>query len=192
MYRTLIVAILSSWLALVPSGASAFDYAGLGVGADPSTLRSRFPNSRHEFWQRGTGSIAKPEDDDGRFDQWLHEADGLYIIKFSSDDAMGDVTAVSISLEKGHVRRWILSFERIGEGDDPVHVERRYPGCRRILDNLMDRYGKPAKFTTRTEEGMQHRTRSWADDTGEIILDCGTFPNRRPIFAIDIEIVPAG
>lgn len=180
---------LASVLALA-GGAQAFEYVGLGVGVEPSTLLERFPESRHEFWQRGSGSIARPEDGDGRFAEWLKDGDGLYIVKLSADDSRGDVTAISVSLDRGKVRRWIFSFERAGTGTRPEQNEKRYPGCKRVLDSLAQRYGEPGKFTTRIEEGLQHRARVWTSGQGEMILDCGRYPNRPTIFAIDLEISP--
>ena len=177
-------------LASVVTSAGAFEYAGLGTGIDPVSLREQFPASRHEFWQRGSGSIAKPEDGDGRFDDWLREGEGLYIIKLAPDDSRADVTAVSISMDKGKVRRWILSFERMGAGTRPEQMERRYPTCRRVLYTLVDRFGEPAKFDTRVEEGIQHRTRSWTGATSALTLDCGKYVSRKAIFAIDLEITP--
>jgi hypothetical protein len=170
--------------------ASALDYAGVGAATDPGGLREQFPASRHEFWQRGTGAIVRPEDADGRFEAMLKEGDGLYIVKLSPDDTRGDMTAVSVSLDHGKVRRWILSFERPGAGNKPEQVEARYPGCKRVLDTISERYGPPRDFTTRIEEGMQHRLRTWADADATLRLDCGKLLKRNPIFAIDIEITP--
>ena len=187
--RSRLLLVLAGVLALA-GGAGAFEYVGLGVGVEPSSLLERFPESRHEFWQRGSGSIARPEDGDGRFTEWLRGGDGLYIVKLSADDSRGDVTAISVSLDRGTVRRWIFSFERAGAGTRPEQNEKRYPGCRRVLDTLIQRYGQPGKFTTRIEEGLQHRSRFWVTGQGEMILDCGRYPNRSPIFAIDLEISP--
>lgn len=170
--------------------ASALDYAGVGAATDPGGLREQFPASRHEFWQRGTGAIVRPEDADGRFETMLKEGDGLYIVKLSPDDTRGDMTAVSVSLDHGKVRRWILSFERPGAGNKPEQVEARYPGCKRVLDTISERYGPPRDFSTRIEEGMQHRLRTWADTDATLRLDCGKLLKRNPIFAIDIEITP--
>lgn len=175
----------------ISSCAFALDYAGVGATTDPATLKERFPDSRHEFWQRGTGSIVRPEDADSRFEAMLKEGDGLYIVKLSPDDTRGDMTAVSVSLDHGKVRRWILSFERPGAGNKPEQVETRYPGCKRVLDTISERYGPPRDFSTRIEEGMQHRLRTWADNEGTLRLDCGKLLKRNPIFAIDIEITPA-
>jgi hypothetical protein len=74
-----LVSALVALLALSPC-ASALDYAGIGAATDPTSLRERFPDSRHEFWQRGTGSIIRAEDRDGRFESMLKEGDGLYIV----------------------------------------------------------------------------------------------------------------
>ncbi|MBI1397342.1 MAG: hypothetical protein GC151_15325 [Betaproteobacteria bacterium] len=187
---TRIAAFVLTFACLLGAGgpACAYEYVGLGTGVDPAGLRALFPTSRHEFWLRGSSSVARPGDDGGKFERWLREADGIYIIRFSSDDSRGDVTAASLSMEHGKVRRWILSFERLGVGKRPEQIEARYPGCRRILDTLIERYGKPDRFRTRTEDGMQHRPRSWSGKDGELTLDCGRFPGRRAIFAIDIEI----
>lgn len=173
-----------------PLCAAALDYAGVGASTDPGGLREQFPASRHEFWQRGTGAIVRPEDADGRFETMLKEGDGLYIVKLSPDDTRGDMTAVSVSLDHGKVRRWILSFERPGAGTKPEQVEARYPGCKRVLDTISERYGPPRDFSTRIEEGMQHRLRTWTDPDATLRLDCGKLLKRNPIFAIDIEITP--
>ncbi|MFO1319150.1 MAG: hypothetical protein U1F52_06010 [Burkholderiales bacterium] len=177
-------------LAALSGTGQAFEYGGLGLGIDPATLRDRFPESKHEIWQRGSGSIARPEDGDGRFDQWLKEGDGLYIIKLAPNDSRADVTAVSISLDKGKVRRWVLSFERAGVGSKPEQVEKRYPGCKRVLDTIVEHYGEPVAFTKRVEEGVEHRTRSWSGAEGRVLLDCGRYEKRTPIYAIDLEITP--
>lgn len=176
--------------AVMTGTAFGFEFAGLGVGVSPDSLRTLFPESRHEFWQRGSGSIARPEDGDGRFDDWLKTGDGLYIVKLSPNDTRADVTAISVSLDKGSVRRWIFSFERSGTGNKPEQTERRYPGCKRVLDTIIAKYGEPGKFTTRVEDGIQHRSREWTGERGEMILDCGKFVNRASIFAIDLEISP--
>jgi hypothetical protein len=190
MIRTLARIVCIGWLGAVGSAASAFEFAGLGSGVDPQSLRERFPASKHEFWQRGSGNIARPEEDDGRFDLWLKEGEGLYIIKLAPDDSRADVTAVSISMDKGKVRRWILSFERVGVGKKPEQMERRYPTCRRVLDTLVERYGEPGKFDTHVEEGIQHRTRNWSTPRDSLTLDCGKYTNRKAVFAIDLEITP--
>lgn len=171
-------------------GAAAFEYAGVSAGGDPATLRERFPESRHEFWQRGTGSVVTPDDPEGRFDKSLKEGDGLYIVKLAPDDTRADVTAVSVSLDHGRVRRWILSFERVGAGNRPEQTEARYPGCKRVLDGISERYGPPKDFSTRIEEGMQHRMRRWVGPEGTLTLDCGKFLKRNAIFAIDVELTP--
>lgn len=176
-------------LAFAPA-VSALDYAGVGPATDPGGLREQFPASRHEFWQRGTGTIVRPEDDDSRFESMLKEGDGLYIVKLSPDDTRGDMTAVSVSLDHGKVRRWILSFERPGAGTKPEQIEARYPGCKRVLDTIAERHGPPRDFTTRVEDGMQHRLRTWVDAESTLRLDCGKLLKRNPIFAIDIEITP--
>jgi hypothetical protein len=176
---------------LFSAAASAFEYAGVGIGADPAGLRERFPSSKHEFWARGTGSIIRPEDSGGRFEAQLKDGDGLYIVKLAPDDTRGDVTAVSVSLDHGRVRRWILSFERPALGNRPAEVEARYPGCKRLLDSVSERYGPPGEFSTRIENGVQHRLRTWTSPAGVLRLDCGKYVKRTAIYALDIEIVPA-
>lgn len=186
-----VVGLLAAFAACaLPPVASALDYAGVGPTSDPGSLREQFPASRHEFWQRGTGNIVRPEDGDGRFESMLKEGDGLYIVKLSPDDTRGDMTAVSVSLDHGNVRRWILSFERPGAGSKPEQVEARYPGCKRVLDTIAERHGPPRDFATRIEDGMQHRLRTWVDADATLRLDCGKLLKRNPIFAIDIEITP--
>lgn len=176
--------------ALLGGDAIAFEYAGLGIGVSPAALRELFPESSHQIAQRGSGSVARPEDGDGRFDQWLKDGDGLYLVRLAPNDTRGDVTGISVSLDKGKVRRWILSFERPGASTRPDQAERRYPGCKRILDTLVDHYGEPASFKTRMEDGLQHRSRVWKGDVGEMVMDCGRYPQRNAIFAIDLEITP--
>jgi len=186
-----VVGLLAAFVAFTfPPVVSALDYAGVGPTSDPGGLREQFPASRHEFWQRGTGNIVRPEDGDGSFESMLKEGDGLYIVKLSPDDTRGDMTAVSVSLDHGKVRRWILSFERPGAGSKPEQVEARYPGCKRVLDTIAERHGPPRDFTTRIEDGMQHRLRTWVDAEATLRLDCGKLLKRNPIFAIDIEITP--
>jgi hypothetical protein len=175
---------------ILSAAASAFEYAGVGVGADPGSLREQFPSSKHEFWTRGTGSIVRPEDGGGRFEAQLKDGDGLYIVKLAPDDTRGDVTAVSVSLDRGRVRRWILSFERPALGNRPEEVEARYPGCKRLLDSVSERYGPPGEFATRIERGVQHRLRTWTSPAGVLRLACAKYVTRTAIYALDIEIVP--
>lgn len=176
---------------LLSATASAFEYAGVGLGTDPNGLRERFPSSKHEFWQRSSGSIIRPEDGTGRFDAMLKDGDGLYIVKLAPDDSRGDATTVSVSLDHGRLRRWILAFERPSLGSNPDQIEARYPGCKRVLDSIAERYGPPGQFSTRIENGIQHRLRTWTSKEGTLRLDCGKFVKRTAIFALDIEIVPA-
>ena len=179
--------------ALCPVAVGAVDYAGIGPNTDPSTLRELFPASRHEFWQRGTGSVVVPGDDIPRFEALLKQGDGRYVVRLAADDTRAEVTSVSMSLEGGKVRLVTLGFERDGDGDQPVQVERRYPGCRAVLDALIEKFGQQPALTTRVEEYLEHRTRTWTSPDGAMRLDCGRFVNRRPIFAIDLEFdtVPA-
>ena len=119
------------------------------------------------------------------------DGDGLYIVKLAPDDTRGDVTAVSVSLDHGRVRRWILSFERPALGNRPEEVEARYPGCKRLLDSVSERFGPPQEFTTRIEGAVQHRLRTWKSPEGMLRLGCGKYVKRTAIYAIAIEIVPA-
>lgn len=179
--------------ALGSVAAGAVDYAGIGPNTDPATLREIFPASRHEFWQRGTGSVVVPGDDILRFEALLKEGDGRYVVRLAADDTRAEVTSVSMSLEGGKVRLVTLGFEREGDGDKPAQVERRYPGCRAVLDALIEKFGRQPALTTRVEEYLEHRTRTWTGPDGAMRLDCGRFVNRRPIFAIDLEFgtIPA-
>lgn len=179
--------------ALCPVAAAAVDYAGIGPNTDPLALRELFPASRHEFWQRGTGSVVVPGDDTARFEALLKEGDGRYVVRLAADDTRAEVTSIAMSLEAGKVRLVALGFEREGEGNQPVQVERRYPGCRAVLDALVEKFGRQPVLTTRVEEYLEHRTRTWSGPEGSMRLDCGRFVNRRPIFAIDLEFdtVPA-
>lgn len=178
---------------LCPVVAAAVDYAGIGPNTDPMTLRELFPASRHEFWQRGTGSVVVPGDDTARFEALLKEGDGRYVVRLAADDTRAEVTSIGISIEAGKVRLVTLGFERDGEGNQPVQVERRYPACRAVLDALVEKFGSQPTLTTRVEEYLEHRTRTWSGPEGSMRLDCGRFVNRRPIFAIDLEfdLVPA-
>ena len=179
--------------AFCPVAVGAVDYAGIGPNTDPATLREIFPASRHEFWQRGTGSVVVPGDDIPRFEALLKQGDGRYVVRLAADDTRAEVTSVSMSLEGGKVRLVTLGFEREGDGDKPAQVERRYPGCRAVLDALIEKFGQQPALATRVEEYLEHRTRTWTGPDGAMRLDCGRFVNRRPIFAIDLEFdtVPA-
>ncbi|MEO8037875.1 MAG: hypothetical protein ABI794_03855 [Betaproteobacteria bacterium] len=165
----------------------AFEYAGLDRTVDPASLRAMFPASRHEFWERGTGSVVVPEDEDGRFETMLKQGSGRYVVRLAPDDTRAEVTMVSLTLDTGKVVRLGLGFEREGQGIKPESIERRFPTCRTVLDALVARYGKPPGFSTRVEENLQHRLRTWHGADGSMRLDCGRFTSRRPIFAMDIE-----
>jgi hypothetical protein len=182
------VRILPLLLALAVAGsAHAFEYAGLNRTIDPTSLRALFPDSRHEFWERGTGSIAVPEDEDGRFLTLLKGGDGRYVVRLAPDDTRAEVTSVSLTLDGGEVVRLGLAFEREGQGVKPEAIERRFPGCRGVLDALIERYGAPVRFATRMEDNLEHRLRTWSSPEGIMRLDCGRFAGRRPIFAMDLE-----
>lgn len=172
---------------LAPTVCTALDYAGIGPTTDPVSLRELFPVSTHEFWQRGTGSVVVPGDDPARFETLLKEGDGRYVVRLAADDTRAEMTSVSMSLESGKVRSVTLGFERGGDGDKPEQVERRYPGCRGVLDALVEKFGQQPVLTTRVEEYLEHRVRTWTSAEGSIRLDCGRFVSRRPIFAMDLE-----
>jgi len=179
------LALLLSFVAV--GSAHAFEYAGLSRAVEPAAMLGLFPDSRHEFWERGTGSIAVPDDEDKRFDRLLQEGDGRYVVRLAPDDTRAEVTSVSMTLEAGVVRRMSLGFEREGEGIKPESIERRFPNCRGVLDALIERYGEPDEFVTRLEENLEHRLRTWSGPQGTMRLDCGRFVGRKPIFAMDLE-----
>lgn len=167
--------------------AQAFEYAGLNRTIDPASLLQLFPDSRHEFWERGTGSIAVPDDEDKRFDELLKAGDGRYVVRLAPDDTRAEVTSVSLTLDGGEVLRLGLGFERGGQGIRPEAIERRFPPCRVVLDALVDRYGDPIGFTTRLEDNLEHRLRTWSGPEGVMRLDCGRYSGRKAIFAMDLE-----
>jgi hypothetical protein len=154
----LFLGVLTCFARAEPAGA--FEYAGLGLHVDPVELLGVFPDSRHEFWERGTGSVLLPDDDEERFDTALLEGEGRYVI------------------------------ERSGKGIRPEEIEKRFPGCRGVLDTLVERYGQPSAFKTFNEDNLQHRVRTWVGPEGTMHLDCGRFNGRSAIFAMDIEFVP--
>ena len=185
--KTLRCLLLALVAAVSPGHAADLDYVGLGPAVSPESLRERFPASSHRFALRGSGSVLRAEDADGRFERALREGDGVYLLRPAGEDLRGEVTAISLTLEKGRVVRWIFSFERPG-GGKPEQVERRHPPCLRILDALRDRYGEPRGPDTRVEEGVEHRVRRWRAGAWELALDCGRYPERKLIYAIDVEI----
>ncbi|MCW5624751.1 MAG: hypothetical protein KIT73_08560, partial [Burkholderiales bacterium] len=146
----------------------------------------------HEFWQHGTGSIAVPGEEDGRFEQWLETGDGRYVIQLAPDDTRAEVTNISLSLRSGLLQRLTLGFQRGGQGIKPDMIERRFPGCRGVLDALVARYGQPQAFVSEMEDNLEHRVRSWRGPEGTLHLDCGRFTGRTAIFAMDIEIEAPG
>jgi len=174
-------------LSLLAGPVHAFEYAGLDRSVDPASLRRLFPDSRHEFWERRTGSVVAPDDQDSRFETLLKEGEGRYVVRLASDDTRAEVTMVSFTLDAGKVLRLGLGFEREGQGIKPEAVERRFPSCRTVLDALVDRYGQPGSFSTRIEENLEHRLRTWTRAGGTMRLDCGRFASRKPIFAMDLE-----
>jgi hypothetical protein len=184
----LFLGVLTCFARAEPAGA--FEYAGLGLHVDPVELLGVFPDSRHEFWERGTGSVLLPDDDEERFDTALLEGEGRYVIRLVPDDTRGQVTSVSLSMEAGLVTRMTLGFERSGKGIRPEEIEKRFPGCRGVLDTLVERYGQPSAFKTFNEDNLQHRVRTWVGPEGTMHLDCGRFNGRSAIFAMDIEFVP--
>lgn len=172
---------------VIAGSAHAFEYAGLSRTIEPAAMLGLFPDSRHEFWERGTGSIAVPDDEDKQFDRLLKQGDGRYVVRLAPDDTRAEVTSVSMTLDAGVVRRMSLGFERDGEGIKPESIERRFPVCRGVLDALIERYGDPDDFVTRLEENLEHRLRTWSGPAGTMRLDCGRFLGRKPIFAMDLE-----
>ncbi len=179
--------VIALLLPLVAGSVHAYEYAGLSRSLDPAALLELFPDSRHEFWERGTGSIAVPDDEDKRFDQLLKEGDGRYVVRLAPDDTRAEVTSVSMTLDAGEVLRMSLGFEREGQGIKPESIERRFPICRGVLDSLIERYGDPDGFTTRLEDNLEHRLRTWSSPRGIMRLDCGRFVGRKQIFAMDLE-----
>ena len=190
-WRRLARCTISVLTALAPAVCGALDYAGIGPTTDPLSLRELFPASKHEFWQRGTGSVVLPSEDPARFETLLKEGDGRYVVRLAADDTRAEMTAVSLSIEAGKVRLVTLGFERGGDGDKPEQVERRYPGCRGVLDALNEKFGQQPTLTTRVEEYLEHRIRTWTSAEGSVRLDCGRFVNRKPIFAMDLEFETA-
>ncbi len=186
-WSRLVRCVVAALTALAPAVCAALDYAGIGPTTDPVSLRELFPASRHEFWQRGTGSVVLPADDPARFETLLEEGDGRYVVRLAADDTRAEMTSVSMSIEAGKVRLVTLGFERGGDGDHPEQVERHYPGCRGVLDALNEKFGRQPTLTTRVEEYLEHRVRTWTSAEGSVRLDCGRFVNRRPIFAMDLE-----
>ena len=186
-WRRLARRTISVLAAFAPAVCGALDYAGIGPTTDPLSLRELFPASKHEFWQRGTGSVVLPSEDPARFETLLKEGDGRYVVRLAADDTRAEMTAVSLSIEAGKVRLVTLGFERGGDGDKPEQVERRYPGCRGVLDALNEKFGQQPTLTTKVEEYLEHRVRTWSSAEGSVRLDCGRFVNRKPIFAMDLE-----
>lgn len=182
--------LVAALVAVAPARAFAFEYAGLSLGVGPMELLDLFPDSRHEFWERGTGSVLLPDDEGGRFDTALAEGTGRYVIRLVPDDTRGQVTSISLTMEAGTVARMTLDFRRPGDGIRPQEIENRYPKCRPVLDALVARYGQPVSFKTYNEDNLQHRVRSWAGPDGGMHLDCGKFNGRSAIFAMDIELTP--
>ncbi|MFO0245548.1 MAG: hypothetical protein ACK53H_09210 [Betaproteobacteria bacterium] len=173
---------------LVAMPARAFDYGGLSLETEARRLRELFPASVHEFWQRATGSVLLPEDAEGRFDEALREGDGRYVVRLAPEDTRAEVTSLALTLERGRTVRVTLGLDRDSKGFTPESIERRFPGCRGVLDALVARYGQPSGFQSRTEEGLERRLRTWKGPQGLMRLECGRFPNREAIFAIDVEI----
>lgn len=172
------------------ASASAFDYAGVGPGTDIASLRETFPESRHEFWERGTASIFTPDDGEGLFADLLRTGQGRYVVRLSRDETRAQLTEIAVTLDQGVARRWTLGFERDGDGLRPEQVERRHPGCRGVLDALVARFGQPQSFTSRMDEGLELRRRTWNAADGSMTLECGRFDRRTAIFARDLEIAP--
>lgn len=179
-------------LLLAATPARAFDYGGLALETEASRLRELFPASEHEFWQRSSGSVLLPDDEEARFDEVVRSGDGRYVVRLAPEDTRAEVTSVALTLEQGRTVRMTLGLERDGRGFTPEAIERRFPGCRGVLDALVARYGQPAGFVSRSDEGLEWRVRSWKGPAGVLRLECGRFPGREAIFAIDVEIEAPG
>ncbi|MFN8910151.1 MAG: hypothetical protein ACK5YW_12795, partial [Betaproteobacteria bacterium] len=151
---------------LVAMPARAFDYGGLSLETEARRLRELFPASVHEFWQRATGSVLLPEDAEGRFDEALREGDGRYVVRLAPEDTRAEVTSLALTLERGRTVRVTLGLDRDSKGFTPESIERRFPGCRGVLDALVARYGQPSGFQSRTEEGLERRLRTWKGPQG--------------------------
>lgn len=173
---------------LAAAPAQAFEYGGLSLETEARRLRELFPASVHEFWQRATGSVLVPEDAEGRFEEALRLGDGRYVVRLAPEDTRAEVTSLALSLDQGRAVRITLGLDRDSKGFTPEAIERRFPGCRGVLDALAARYGQPAGFQSRTEEGLEWRVRTWKGPQGVMRLECGRFPGREAIFAIDVEI----
>jgi hypothetical protein len=179
-------------LLLASAPAQAFDYGGLALETEAGRLRELFPASAHEFWQRSTGSILVPDDEEGRFDEAVRSGDGRYVVRLAPEDTRAEVTSLALTLEQGRTVRMTLGLERDSKGFTPDAIERRFPGCRGVLDALVARYGQPTGFVSRSDEGLEWRVRSWKGPEGVLRLECGRFPGRAAIFAIDVEIEAPG
>ncbi|MCU0870357.1 MAG: hypothetical protein MUF30_12315 [Burkholderiales bacterium] len=153
-------------------------------------MRDAFVESRHEFWQRGTARIFTPDDDAALFADLLRAGSGRYVVRLARDETRGQLTEVAVTLDHGVPRRWTLGFEREGDGQKPDQVERRHPKCRDLLDALVARFGEPQAFTTRMDEGLELRSRTWSAADGSMTLVCGRHDRRTAIFAMELEIVP--
>lgn len=186
--RTAVLAALLC--AAFPAGA--FDYGGLSLETEAHRLRELFPVSAHEFRQRGTGAILLPDDEEGRFEEVVRTGDGSYVVRLAPEDTRAEVTSLRLSLDQGRTSRMTLGLERDSKGFTPEAIERRFPGCRAVLDALVARYGQPAGFVSRAEEGLEWRVRSWKGPEGVMRLECGRFPGREAIFAIEVEIEAPG
>lgn len=179
------------WLVLCllsTAPVQALEYGGLSLETDAGRLRELFPASAHEFWQRGTGSVLAPEDAEGRFEEALRQGDGRYKVRLAPEDTRAEVTSLALTLDQGRTVRVTLGLDRDLKGFTPEAIERRFPGCRGVLDALVARYGQPSAFQSRNEEGLEWRLRTWKGPQGTLRLECGRFPGREAIFAIDVEI----
>lgn len=177
---------------LAAAPAHAFDYGGLALETEAARLRDLFPASSHEFWQRSSGSVLVPDDEEGRFDDAVRAGDGRYVVRLAPEDTRAEVTSVALTLEQGRTVRMTLGLERDSKGFTPEAIERRFPGCRSVLDALAARYGQPTGFVSRADEGLEWRVRSWKGPEGTMRLECGRFPGREAIFAIAVEIEGPG
>jgi hypothetical protein len=173
-------------------------WKGLGHPTDVAKLRAIFPNSVHEFSDLKTGRIFHPGDSEVDFDFLLKSGSGQYLIRLTADESFDHVYFIQAKIENGERRYLQLSFELPSEflKQQPPTWEAdhraRHPKCDSPRSELVKRYGRPEKATTRGVERLFERIETWQTNEGPIELTCYQLDGKGEWLGQDVKFLAKG